>query len=297
MCILIFGSGCTEKHVSSDNATPVVTQVTPAPETSQDISDYVKNAVLYAKKVGKAAAIASFNNKSGPFVKGDLYIYAIDFSGTTLAQPYNTHLLGKNYMNVTDASGKSTTNLGISLAKSGGGFLLYKYPKPVDNFTSSYKISYISPVDDTYFIGAGIYTSEDQLIDKTLKKFVYDARNYSLLYGREKALKEFNNLNGPFINGELYIFAYDYNGTLLAWPYRPDLVGANRYNSIDPMGTYHIKAMIDTARNGSGLVDYYSVNPATNMTDLKISYVTNVDGTWFLGSGRYIVPGQSQISI
>ena len=49
--------------------------------------------------------------------------------------------------------------------------------------------------------------------------------------------------------------------------------------------------MLDGARNGSAMVEYYSVNPATNTTELKISYVTDVDGTWMLGAGRYMEPG------
>ena len=65
----------------------------------------------------------------------------------------------------------------------------------------------------------------------------------------------------------------------------------NRLNATDPMGSYHIQAMIDTAHNGEGMVGYYSVNPAHNTTQLKISYVTDVDGTWLLGAGRYMEPG------
>lgn len=49
--------------------------------------------------------------------------------------------------------------------------------------------------------------------------------------------------------------------------------------------------MIDTARTGEGMVEYYSVNPATNTTQLKISYITDIDGTYLIGSGRYMEPG------
>ena len=79
---------------------------------------------------------------------------------------------------------------------------------------------------------------------------------------------------------------------MLAWPYRPDQIGINRLNVTDPMGMHHVQAMINGARNGTAMVEYYSVNPATNTTELKISYVTDVDGTWILGSGRYMEPGQ-----
>ena len=155
-----------------------------------------------------------------------------------------------------------------------------------------YKISYVRPVDDTYWIGAGIYTREDLLVDQELRQFVADAKTYAKTNGKEKALAEFNNLNGSFVKDGLYIFADDYNGTALAWPYRPDQVGVNRFNATDAMGTYHIQAMLNSARNGNGMVEYYSVNPATNTTQLKISYVTDVDGTWMLGAGRYMEPAR-----
>jgi signal transduction histidine kinase len=57
------------------------------------------------------------------------------------------------------------------------------------------------------------------------------------------------------------------------------------------MGIYHIRSFITTAKRGGGVVDYYTTNPFTNATDLKVSWVTDVDGTWLIGAGRYIVPG------
>ena len=46
--------------------------------------------------------------------------------------------------------------------------------------------------------------------------------------GKTAALSAFNDPKGEFIDGELYIFAYDMNGTVLSLPYQPDLVGENR---------------------------------------------------------------------
>jgi signal transduction histidine kinase len=42
------------------------------------------------------------------------------------------------------------------------------------------------------------------------------------------------------------------------------------------------------AKNGDGFAYYVYPDPSNNMTQkLKLSYVMNVDGTWFLGSGIY----------
>ena len=270
---------------------PAVASSPNAPSTSQEIKDFVDNAAAYAQKNGKAAALTAFSNKSGPFVVGDVYIYALDYAGHDLALPYQPQLVGTSFYDMQDNAGRYYTRTEIALAKSGGGYVLYQYPDPSDNFTVKYKVSYVRPVDDTYWIGAGVYTNADRLVDKDLRQFVADAKSYGIAQGREKALAEFNNINGSFMKGDLYIFAYDYNGTVLAWPYHADQIGTNRLNATDPMGTYHVQAMLNGARNGTAMVEYYSANPATNTTELKISCVTDVDGTWMLGAGRYMEPG------
>jgi polar amino acid transport system substrate-binding protein len=289
IAVVVLVAGCTQPVPVS--APALIAPTEKIPVTSLDLKNYVDTASVYAQKAGKPAAIAAFNNKTGPFVNSDVYIYALDYSGNALALPFQPEQVGTSFLHKKDASGKNYTDIEIQLAKQGGGYILYHYPAPLNNTPGMLKISYVRPVDDTYWIGAGIYTSENQLIDPGLRQFIAGAKAYALANGRQKAVQEFNDLNGSFISGDLYVFAYDYNGTVLAWPYRPDQVGVNRLEATDPMGTYHVKAMLAAARNGSGMVDYYSVNPATNSTDLKISSITDVDGSWFLGAGRYIEPG------
>jgi polar amino acid transport system substrate-binding protein len=270
---------------------PAVASSPNAPRTSRELKDFVDNAADYAIKNGKGAALTAFSNKTGPFVVGDVYIYALDYSGHALSLLYQPQLVGTSFFNLQDYSGKYYTRTEIQLAKDGGGYLLYQYPNPSENFTVRYKVSYVRPIDDSYWIGAGIYTREDLLADRELREFVAGAKTYAITNGKEKALAEFNKPNGSFVKGGLYIFADDYNGTVLAWPNHPEMVGVNQFNATDAMGSHHYQAMLNAARNGTGLVDYYSVNPATNTTQLKISYVTDVDGTWMLGAGRYMEPG------
>jgi polar amino acid transport system substrate-binding protein len=276
-------------------AEPVVASAPGAPSTSRQIKDFVDGAATYAQQQGKDAALTAFSNTSGPFAIGDVYIYALDYSGNALALMHQPDLVGTNFLDLKDASGNYYTQTEVQLAKTGGGYLLYRYPNPAENYTVRYKISYVRPVDDTYWIGAGIYTREDLLIDQELRQLVTNAKAYAITHGKEKALAEFNALNGSFVRGDLYIFAYDYNGTTLSWPYRPDQIGVNRLNATDIMGTYHIQSMLGSARTGNGMTEYYSVDPLTNTTQLKISYVKDVDGTWMLGAGRYMEPGPANL--
>lgn len=294
LCLLMLSSGCTQPAPAP--ATLSAVAPAPPPATSLAIKEYVDNAAIFARQQGRAAALAAFNNRTGPFVTGDVYVYALDYDGNALALPFQPEQVGTNFLNRTDADGKPYTAIEIQLVKAGGGYLLYRYPRPGNGSEGRLKISYVEPVDETYWIGAGIYTSEDRLIDPELRGFVDRAKTFAREKGRNIAASEFNNLSSPFIQGELYIFAYDYNGTVLSWPYRPDQIGVNRYNDTDPVGTHHVRAMFSAAKNGSGMVDYYSVNPRTNRTDLKISWVTDVDGTWFIGAGRYMEPGNVSLA-
>lgn len=302
---LAFAAGCMQTsppggpstpsptHTMVENPVPTSGAVSTKhryPATSLEIKDYVDNAASFAKEKGRDTALAAFNNVSGPFVNGDVYVYALDYSGIALALPFQPGMVGTDFRPLKDASGKPYTDIEIQLAKGGGGYILYHYPYPAGEQQSRLKISYVRPVDDTYWIGAGVYTREDLLIDSELRRFVDDARAYAQQVGREKAVLTFNDVEGPFVRGELYIFAYDYNGTVLSWPYHPDQVGSNRLNATDPVGNHHVKEFLDVAKRGGGMVDYYSENPLTNRSDLKISYVTDIDGTWMIGSGRYIEP-------
>lgn len=125
--------------------------------------------------------------------------------------------------------------------------------------------------------------TEDELV-----AFVDEAVTYADDHGRDAALFEFSNPNGSFVRGELYIYAYDYDGLTLAHPFNPEKIGVNRLNETDARGTLFIRNLRDTAINRSGFVTFAYINPAHNRAvEEKLGYVRDVDGTWFLGSGIY----------
>jgi signal transduction histidine kinase len=131
------------------------------------------------------------------------------------------------------------------------------------------------------------YTSNETLVD-----FVESAAIYVKTHGKEKALAEFNNPNGSFIRGELYIYAYDFNGTTLAHPVNPEKVGKNRLDE-GATGIF-VKEMGDIVRNGSGFYRFYYINPMHNRTlESKLGYGIKIDDEWWLGSGVYTGPVES----
>lgn len=87
------------------------------------------------------------------------------------------------------------------------------------------------------------------------------------------ALAEMNNPAGRFVRGELYVFAYDLNGVMVAHPINPGLVGKDLLNTPDADGKLFRKAIIDGIKaTGSATVEYKYKNPATSQVEDKVSF-------------------------
>lgn len=124
--------------------------------TPDDAAALVKKAVALVKQAGKDKAMAAFNNPQGDFVKGDLYIFAVDLNGKTLANGSNAKLIGKNVIDMKDADGKPFIKGFIDIAQSkGSGWSDYQWPDPVTKSIRP-KSTYVEKVDDIV-VGCGIY--------------------------------------------------------------------------------------------------------------------------------------------
>jgi len=105
--------------------------------------------------------------------------------------------------------------------------------------------------------------------------------------GKEAALAEFNNANGKFVKGELYVFAYSLQGVIIAHPMNPKLVGKDMLEIKDADGKYFTKEFIATVNGpGKGWVDYRWTNPVSKKIEAKSSYVEKA-GDIFVGCGIY----------
>ena len=72
--------------------------------------------------------------------------------------------------------------------------------------------------------------------------------------GKEKAMAEFSKSKGQFVKGDLYIFAYNPNGTIIAHGSDPKLVGQDFTGAQDPDGKYFAREFIKIGPEG-GWVD------------------------------------------
>ena len=305
-CLLLVGAtlsaGCTTPGTVPDS-TPAQPDLVPLYYSPGEIRDRVQDASSYAQSVGQARALAEFSKKVGMFSNGDMYVYVYANNGTLLAHPYESDKVGENRDNFTDIRGLPVIRIGEYTASMGGGFFAYLYPAPtggvVDPAASdSYvpKIGYAYPAGDDWWIGSGIYFSDLEGADPVPRPvaamidLVRRGADYGRENGKEKAFAEISNRSGMFVDMEgHYLYAYDYNGTLLAHPFLPGRVGTNLIGYKGPFGMEIIRALADTARAGGGYVIFMWPNPDNdNLVEMKIGYVLPVDEDWWLGSGVYL---------
>lgn len=96
--------------------------------------------------------------------------------------------------------------------------------------------------------------------------------------GRDATIEALNTSDGPFVEGSLYAFAYALDGTMVAHPKNPKLIGKNLIEVPDAEGKFFRKDIIETANaSGSGWVDYLYKNPTTGDMEPKTTYLMKLD--------------------
>lgn len=122
------------------------------------------------------------------------------------------------------------------------------------------------------------------------RALVEDAAAFLREKGRDAAIAELSRRDGRFVKGDLYVFAYDLNGVMVAHPVNPSLVGRNMLKEPDSKGKLFRKMIVDLAVTvGSGWVDYTYLNPVRKKEEAKTTYFLKEDDL-ILCCGAYSVP-------
>ncbi len=122
----------------------------------EDAKAMVDKAEAYLKANGKDKALQEIGNPKGEFCKPDLYVFAYDLTGTTIAHPINAKLVGTNAVDVPDVDGKLwRKEMMEKVAASGSGVVDYKYKNPATNKVEQ-KTSYFKKVGDV-ILACGAY--------------------------------------------------------------------------------------------------------------------------------------------
>ena len=107
--------------------------------------------------------------------------------------------------------------------------------------------------------------------------------------GREAALASYNDEDGKFTKGDLYVFAIDTEGTYLASGANPALTGTPLKGTKDAAGKsiYDIiMATLEQVDNKAGTIHYTWLNRQTNQVEDKTSYVQQINDV-IIGVGYY----------
>jgi hypothetical protein len=118
------------------------------------------------------------------------------------------------------------------------------------------------------------------------KTLVKKAVAYLKANGKDRALAEFSNPKGQFVNGELYLTVWDFNGTQIAHGANSKLIGKQLIELKDMDGKAFVKEFMAVGRKGQGWVSYKWTNPATNRIETKQTYLEAANEI-IIGAGVY----------
>lgn len=129
-------------------------------DKAADVEALVSAGVAMAKEKGVAATLKAIGDPKGPFIKGDLYLFAGPLDKVTFsAHPYKAkETVGKDLSKLEDKAGNFLADDFVKIANGPGkGWTEYWWPKPGEE-KPSLKRSYIMRVPGkNLWVGGGYY--------------------------------------------------------------------------------------------------------------------------------------------
>jgi len=124
--------------------------------SKDDAVAMVKKAVAAIKADGGDKVYPAISDKTGTFVKDDLYVVVYQFDGKVLAHGANAKFIGKDMIDAQDVDGKLYVKERVELAGKQPSFWQdYKFVNPVSKKVEP-KEMYCERLDETA-VCAGVY--------------------------------------------------------------------------------------------------------------------------------------------
>ena len=212
----------------------------------KDVINLVSRAARELKKQPFDLACNRFTHTK-EFIYGDLYIFLYDIHGTCFAHGDDAHLIWQNKIDMTDWVGTPIVKQIIKKAQEGGGWVTY-------GWNNSTKISYVQLVEKegrTYVIGSGYYPHSKEEAVINLVKGGVALFNQVKKQGKpiDWAFSRMSYPSGKFVAGNLYLYALDFKGNILAQGERPGLIGSNAWDYQDENGLYVNREIVKKLEN------------------------------------------------
>ena len=134
---------------------------------------------------------------------------------------------------------------------------------------------------------SGLLLAADNGTKEEAVDMVKKAVQFIQTNGNEKALDEFSNPDGKFIDRDLYIIVYDMTGKCLAHGANPKMIGRDLIDTKDVDGKEFVKERIELMKaQQSAWQDYKFRNPVSNQIEPKSMYIER-HGDLIIGCGIY----------
>lgn len=220
------------------------------------------------------------------FIRGSAYLFVYDTHGFLYASGLDERYIWKNWFNQRDEFGTFMVQEMIKKAKAGGGWITYQW-------RNATKVSYVklfTKDNKEYVVGAGYYPHSKRDIVIGLVKAAAAYFNEVVLQKGFMVDEVFSTLSYPagrFVMGDLYLYAVDFNGQMMANGDRPGLIGTNVLNVKDNEGKYVNQEIISKLKKtDNGIWVQYRSKNATKVTYAE--KVTDAKGkSYFIACGYY----------
>jgi cytochrome c len=193
-------------------------------------------------------------------------------------------LIGRDVSAMKDAAGKPFFREMIDTAQSkGSGTVEYRWLNRVDKKVER-KVTYFQKVEDK-IIAVGFYIPR---ASSAQAKALLEQAAAAVKTDPAAAFAAFNDLNGKFVQDDLYVFAFDLKTKkFTAHGATPRMVGTDAWELTDPTGAQIGKKMVAAVKTkGSGKLDYKWRNPVTEKVESKHTMLQKVD-KYLIGVGYY----------
>lgn len=241
-------------------------------------------AVIRYRQQGDEA-FAAFNGPT-EFVDGELYVWVLGTDGVMLASGGSSSaLIGRKVTNMRDAFGTPFFYDMLEKAKtSDTGVVEYRWLNRLHHKPER-KITHFTRVG-TRLLAVGYYipraspAQASAMLERAVAAMQADPT---------KALAAFNDLNGGFIEDDLYVFVVGRDdGKFRAHGVTSRLVGSDGYALSDANGKPIIRQMLDVLNEKDrGELDYAWRNPVTRQVENKHTLFRKV-GANLVGVGYYV---------
>lgn len=243
-------------------------------EAEERAKRLLARAVIHVQKEGPESVIA-FSSDSR-FIDNELYVFAMGVDGKFLASGGSSMVLvGDSVLDTRDMYGKPVFRDMISIAVNKGyGKVEYHWTNPTDRMGEP-KTTFLERVGDV-IVAVGYYPERassaeaKQLLARAMK---------AIVDSEQQSIAAFNDIDGPFTKGDLYVFVMDMNsGKFLAHGASPELVGRSHAEILSPDNKPILTEMLNLAKaNGRGEYSYRWMNPQSSEVETKHTYYRVID--------------------